>query len=482
MMKITRNFAILYMISFSVLSFAQRESWKIQIDSANIFSSPRFTDLNSDGVKDVVLGGGVEAIPTPNGIIAIDGKTGQMLWNFPTPTQTYTSAMFQDITGDKIDDVFIGGRAGSFFAINGNTGELIWEFFSKDQGDPRTKGILNFYATQWIVDQDKDGYKDLLVSNGGDYLAKPEDKERGGSILMVISSKSGSTIKTIPLPEKRETYYAPHTVNSNEETYVIFGSGGETIDGGLWKVKLSEVLNGKMKNAVEITHDSEKGFILNSLSTDINGDQTPDILNARMNGTLSAFDGQTNRVLWEHNFPGYECYVTPSFGHFNEDGVPDFFTIISKGTFPIYQEWRLIAIDGASGKIIMDEVSGFNQFSPAVCADLNDDKIDEIIFVENALLDPSTFLMINQVKVIDIRSNKNYYIGPVRTGISMASTPSLEDLNNDGKFELVLAVTTMESENEMPTSIVQCLDLEQSIEQLTWPVYLGPNENGSLEK
>ena len=52
------------------------------------------------------------------------------LWHIPTQTQTYTSALFQDVTGDGTDDVFIGGRAASFFAINGRTGEVIWESYN----------------------------------------------------------------------------------------------------------------------------------------------------------------------------------------------------------------------------------------------------------------------------------------------------------------------------------------------------------------
>ena len=462
--------------------FAQHERWTIQIDSANVFSSPRFTDLNGDKIKDVVLGGGIEAIPTPNGIIAIDGKNGELLWHIPTQTQTYTSALFQDVSGDGTDDVFIGGRAASFFAINGKTGEVIWEFFPTENGDPRLKGILNFYATQWIHDVDKDGFNDLLVANGGDYLAKPEDKNRKGAVLMVISAKTGKPIQTIPFPVQRETYYAPHIIEHGGKSTVIFGSGGETIDGGLWKIDLDALLENKMKYATEIVHDTLKGFILNSVVADINTDGEPDILNARMNAILTAIDGKTDKIIWEHSFPGYECYVTPSLGYFNDDDTPDFFTIIAKGTFPMYWEWRIIAIDGKTGNIIRDEVSGFNQFSPVVCADLNNDKIDEIIYIENKLLDPQNFLIVNQVKVLDLKNNRNYYIGPVRTGMSMASTPTLVDLDNDGNYEVVLSVTTMEGESEMAHSTIQCIDLDQEIKQLTWPGYLGANENGMFSK
>lgn len=460
---------------------AQSLRWSIKIDSSNIFSSPRFTDLNKDGIKDVVLGAGIEAVHSPNGIVAVDGKSGELLWSVPSPTQTYTSALFQDISGDGTDDVFIGGRAGSFLAIDGFSGNIIWEFYPASKGNPRLAGILNFYATQWLSDMDNDGYRDLLVSNGGDYLAKPEDKNRKGAVIMVISGKSGSVIQSVNFPEVRETYYAPHLVSHPDGDLVVFGSGGETIDGGLWKIQLSDLMKGKMKKATCILRDENKGFILNSVAADLNGDRIPDIMNAGMNAILSAIDGKTDTLLWQHKFPGYECYVTPSLAHLNDDGIPDFFTMIAKGDFPMYQSWRMIAVDGASGEVILDEERGFNQFSPAVFADLNDDRIDEIIFVENTLLDPSTFSIINQLSVIDIKNKRNYFVGPVRKGMSMASTPSLVDLDSDGKIEVVLTVTEFGGDEEGAASTIHCIDLDQEVPRISWPSYLGAKENGSFE-
>ena len=36
-------------------------------------------DLNNDGVKDIVLSGGVDGVPRPNGDIAINGINGDIL-------------------------------------------------------------------------------------------------------------------------------------------------------------------------------------------------------------------------------------------------------------------------------------------------------------------------------------------------------------------------------------------------------------------
>ena len=63
----------------------------------------------------------------------------------------------------------------------------------------------------------------------------------------------------------------------------------------------------------------------------------------------------------------------------------------------------------------------------------------------------------------------------------MASTPSLVDLDSDGKFEVVLAVTEFGGDGEGATSHIHCIDLEQELTRITWPGYLGAKENGSFD-
>ena len=59
-------------------------------------------------------------------------------------------------------------------AIDGASGDVLWEFYAAgDSLDPGTNaGLYNFYNPQRIPDQDGDGRDDLLVANGGDYLAE----------------------------------------------------------------------------------------------------------------------------------------------------------------------------------------------------------------------------------------------------------------------------------------------------------------------
>lgn len=478
-MKLNKSILFsLIILCFSTNGNAQSSRFTTVVDSVNIFSSPRFTDVNKDGIKDIIIGAGLENKPVSNGMLAIDGKTGNVIWAASAKTQIYTSALLQDINKDGIEDVFIGGRDASFFALDGSTGKVVWEFWPASKGSAYQAGIFNFYCTQFIDDQNKDGIKDLLVSNGGDFLASPTKMERPRAQLMILSGKTGEIIANAKFPEARETYYAPHTYQTLKgETMIVFGSGGETVDGALWEVPLKNLLKKDISNAELIVRDSIKGFILNSVVADLNEDKIQDIINIRMNSTISAIEGKSHKTLWEINFPGYECYVTPCLGNFTGDETPDLFTIISKGTFPNYSAFRILVIDGKTGEIVFQEDSGFNQYSPGVAADVNGDGLDEIIYVENRLLDPKTFSVINQIRVIDLKNDFKYYLGSVRNGMSMASTPSLIDLDGDGKVELVVAVSSVPSSNA-PFSIVECINIEKELKSISWPGYLGKAENG----
>ena len=87
---------------------SQNLSWSHFTDSIVTFSSPRLADLNADGVMDVVMGGGVDNVPTNYGVIAIDGDSGHTLWNVGSQDEMFSCPIFQDVTGDGNPDVFIG--------------------------------------------------------------------------------------------------------------------------------------------------------------------------------------------------------------------------------------------------------------------------------------------------------------------------------------------------------------------------------------
>jgi hypothetical protein len=468
----------LFVIFSASMANSQESRWRVRLDSAAIFSSTRFADLNRDGVLDVIIGAGSETHELTSGVVAVDGKTGDILWKISAPTQIYTSALLQDINNDSIPDIFIGGRNSCFYAIDGASGDILWEFWDGGMTDARSQGIYNFYATQWIEDQNADGYKDLLVANGGDSKVMPGVKKRPHGNLMVLSGKDGKELARAPVPENREVYYAPHVHfnDGKKKAKIIFATGGEDIDGKLYEVKLKKLMRNKISRARVLLSDSVKGFIVNSLMIDLNNDGLLDIVNARINGTITAIDGKNHRVLWEHYFPNTECYAAPSAGYFTGDPTPDIFLTTAQGSFPGYEAFKQIVIDGATGEIVYEDSVGTFQFSSAIAADLNNDQWDEIIYLMNTI-DPETYESTNQFRVIDVHRDTTYMIGGVREGANFSSTPSLVDLDGDQKLEIVFCYSQSPS-SEDKYSIIECIDLEEWCESISFPGYLGRGENG----
>lgn len=468
----------LFSFFFSFRSQAQNVKWSIELDSAIIFSSPRFTDLNNDGTKDVIIGAGNEGHRISNGIVSIDGETGEIIWKVQTETQIYTSALLQDINNDGVQDVFIGGRNVSLYAINGKTGEVIWEFWPKSKGYWKESSYYNFYSTQWLDDQNKDGFKDLLVANGGDATIKPNDKNRPQGKLMIVSGKDGKVINEAKIPHIRETYYAPHIHYNygDKNPAIIFASGGENIDGNLWEVPLKSLMKNDISKSKILLHDTLKGFIVNSVLADLNNDSKLDIINARINGNISAVNGISHEILWEHNFPNHECYVAPTVGQFTGDNTPDIFTFIAEGTFPGYTNFYQIMIDGATGEIIHKKSDGTYQFASGLAVDYNNDGTDEILFSKNTV-DMKTYATTNQIQIIDFKNDTTYNVGNVRNGACFSSTPGIVDLDGNGKKEIVFVYSNSFSEDR-EYGKVECIELNIEDPNPSFPGYLGTFENG----
>src|SRR6187551_691052 len=92
-------------------------------------SSPRTADLNGDGVLDIIMGAGKNEMQKSDmGILAFDGASGELLWKQEAPDQVFGSAAFCDVNGDKVMDIFIGGRSPQLKAIDGKSGALIWDY------------------------------------------------------------------------------------------------------------------------------------------------------------------------------------------------------------------------------------------------------------------------------------------------------------------------------------------------------------------
>lgn len=466
--------------------------WETSIPEIGSASSPRAIDLNNDSIKDIVVGGGGEEFAATNcAVIALDGKDGSVLWKVKGRNQVIGSAVFKDITQDGIPDVFIGGRSAILYAINGASGNLIWEFLPDYKGiDPfNDSTILNFFTPQFIPDVNSDQVDDLLIAYGGFVKAKPEDVDRPTGSLMVINTMNGSILAQDTMPDGLETYMSPiiHDFECNKNLSIIFGSGGETISGHLYKVSLQDLLNNDLSNATVLDSGKGKGFIAPPALADVNQDGIQDIIANAVNGRMVCIDGSSNKILWEATLgSGYEVYTTPAPGNFlGNDSTPNFFANFGYGIWPDTEFAVSILVDGKNGEIVMKDMLGTFQYASPVIFDFTRDGREDVLVAINlrttsGFAANTTMTYHNQMKVYDLKDNVVFPFDKEKIGSNLGSTPLLTDLDEDGRLDLIYCYMR-DSANFYSFKELRIERVETNIKitsPIQWGGYMGTDYSG----
>lgn len=423
--------------------------WKEDLSIIGSQSSPRTADLNGDGVLDIVMGAGKnEYQVSKQGIIAFDGKTGKLLWQQEAPDQVYGSATFYDITGDGVKDVFIGGRSPNFKALNGKTGELIWKYdHTKHQQDSIVKyARYNFNNSVLVPDQNNDGFQDLLTVNGGNSKADPySEVNRFPGVLMLFDIRTGEVIAADTMPDGKESYMSPlcFVQPDSKEYTVIFGTGGETIDGHLFMSTLSDLKARRLVNAKIIASEKGHGFIAPPSIADITNDGYFDIVGISHGSSVFAIDGRDQKILWQQKIKDTECSNSFAVGYFTDDDIPDFFTFTSKGQWPNSTGSLQVMLDGKDGRMAYLDSMGCTGYSSPVVFDINRDGVDEAIISINefdcslGFTGKSPRQMENKLMAIDFKKRSFQLIDQAPGFKNIFSTPWIGDLDNDGYLDII---------------------------------------------
>ncbi|WP_158408763.1 outer membrane protein assembly factor BamB family protein [Fibrella aestuarina] len=423
----------------------KKKDWLITLPGVQATSSPRVADLTGDGVNDIILGGGgPEWAHSDSAVLAFDGQDGHLLWHTPGRNQVFGSATFLDINRDQTPDVIIGGRSAELQAIDGKTGHLIWEFFTAtDSMAHKRAGWFNFTNGQLIPDQDADGLDDLLIANGGDATIMDTKSPRPVGRLLLLSTRTGHILHQARVPDGKETYCSPVISKRGSDPaqwLVLFGTGGEAIGGCLYKATLGDLFHDNLANAKLLVTEAKKGIVAPPLVCDLNRDGTPDYLVTTVAARTLAIDGKTDRVLWTFSAPGAETYSMPAVGYFTgNDSIPDFFVSYAVGTYPVYGRGIQFLLDGATGRPVHEYATmGFSYGSP-LTLDMNDDGFDDVVLNVNEDDDPHGPRSKVESKLIgfDFRNNSQSRISDALPGANFAITPYIGDLDNDGSVDVL---------------------------------------------
>jgi outer membrane protein assembly factor BamB len=488
-MRIILSFSLLI-----VLSCSQKKTemvWKASLPGIGSQSSPRTADLNGDGILDIVMGAGAnEYQESAFGVIALDGKTGELLWKHACKDQVYGSAVFLDVNADGVQDVFIGGRGNQFYAINGSTGESLWQWNYEYEDDPvLTYARFNFQNAVLIPDQNEDKLNDLLVICSGNPKAEPATMEnRFPGVLMILNPVNGNVIAADTMPDGREAYMPPlYFEQPDGSQKIVFGTGGETIDGTLYLCDLKDLLQRNLRNSRPLTSEKGHGYIAPSTAVDINGDGYKDVVSISHGSTITASDGKTLKTIWTLNIPETESSNALSVGQFTGDETPDFFTFVSRGVWPASKGSVQILIDGKTGKKVYSNALGCTGFSSPVIYDLNDDGTDEAIlsineydcdqgFVSEAKLDISTRLI-----ALDFKNNQVQTIEQQSRFKNIFSTPWIGDLDGDAYLDIIYASYFSPNSSLLAFMGLEMKRISTSIKAKKapkWGAYMGSEGNG----
>lgn len=456
------------------------QTWYHDVPNAAIFSSPKASDLNGDGILDIVVGTGNEFMANPKGVLALNGLTGQALWTFSASDQLFGTPQFINVNDDGTPDVIITGRRAQYYCLDGKSGALLWEVDRNAFGKTHDSLRCNYYTPALLPDQNGDGIADLLnIYGGGSTAANPSRPE---AYLVVHSGKDGKLLMHDTVPEKIESYASPLYVATDvTEPSIFFGTGGERFGGGFYRTNLLQLLQQQVEKAVVLATDSAKGFIAPPSLADLTGDGYVDLILPHLNEKVTVFDLKNASTVWQHTLPGFEHYTSPIIGQFTGSATPDVFCAFQEGLWPFYSRYSWLLFDGNTGNVVWDTTLNYYQLTQYTALDEDGDGFDEVVAVVNTDTGFSKVEFTHQLHLLDFQTGQLKPILKKAIGLNIFSSPLLADLDNNGSMDITYCHTTDKDDyyTVSGSRVVHQSDLFPAATSVAWGGYLGSNTNGN---
>ena len=159
-----------------------------------IWSSPALVDLNGDGALDIVVGtGSYYAYPAGRKVIALNGKTGALMWEAPTLGRVVGSPSVATING--VPRVYIITNGAHMLSFDGRNGQQIFDKCIDDQqrcsgDDTATHGgvALADINGDGTIDAVTQGEQKLMVFNADSGAFELSKRSGYGRTLFAPSS------------------------------------------------------------------------------------------------------------------------------------------------------------------------------------------------------------------------------------------------------------------------------------------------------
>jgi hypothetical protein len=332
-------------------------------------------DISGDGFNDLIV------CSRNYWTIAYNGNSsgqGDILWKFSTiPSSTNAGsvewiqnlAIASDLNNDGLNDVVIGTTGGNEFvyALDGITGNKIWE-----HGDSINYNNGDIMGVDVNRDWNNDGVPDVLVSASGN-----ETTGAGRFSVILLDGVNGNVLWQINQASQQKLKYmvastdfggaAGSRVGTLNEV-IGFDKTGQIVwtyqpSGTPWTVReipniggtpSSDVLVGTTTGNVYVL-EGQTGQVLWSTSIgnvfiedarilpDVNNNGTPDILISGINPNVYVLDGSTGQYIWGSHTGGNILGIGV-LTDLNGDGVDEVATASLNNLLHVY--------DGRGGQVL----------------------------------------------------------------------------------------------------------------------------------
>jgi outer membrane protein assembly factor BamB len=417
------------------------------------------------------------AEPDPPGyVVAVSGATNDILWRAAQPGEAFTTPRFVELNRDGVPDVLMGGREGAFSAFSGVDGALLWR--TEPRSVAQTPVPYNFFTPAVIGDVNDDGIADIVVVYGGNDLRLPGESRDPGYIAL-ISGADGAVLAAYPTPDGRESYSAIVVYQrADGATWFIFGTGGETYGGAAYRAPVASLGDGSFPQRVErLIAPGQKGTMAPATLVELTGDGELDIVISTFDGRLIVVNGASGDVLWQRQDAGEESYHPAAVMRVSREGRLGLLVSRGIGVFPAYTGSVHRVHDARDGRVLYQYGDPFAPAGAPLAVDLTGDGIDEPFFFSMRF--PRA-----QGGRIHILHGRSAELIAHEVSMNFASTPHIADPRDSGTLELIGLAWTVELGPDAPEwrdfrSQLLRLDLSAATPAFrSWAAYMGTATDG----
>ncbi len=281
---------IFFQLLFSLSTYATNNSsehilWTYRSITGSVDATPAIADVDGDGIQDVIMattGGTVLAIDirghvkwqydvhhtisnpvciagtplkvfvltNPGGVVCIDAKKGEKLWEYNMPAGFIwgaTAPAAADIDGNGTTEIIVADRGGHLAAIT-EEGATLWKTDYKE----------GFRTAPALADLDGDGDLKIIIGTEKKLLVCFSNK--GKELWHSGDNPSGSSPEVYDLDDDGK----PEILTGTREGVLVCNSGGQP----LWSHKINGEVHDAI-TAVDINNDSKKEVIIVDLRGNI---------------------------------------------------------------------------------------------------------------------------------------------------------------------------------------------------------------------